>query len=355
MAPKMESLRTGWESWGDNERDVEDKSQSVTGAVRHVVVESNGSDSGGCLKPRRKHCASFPWARATQSVDGDLLKLMKMRWLVPFARYFEFWGQARKLLCPSFRPGALMAYRPMLQTKMRTLLTRPLASPDEWETHIERLVPARRVYEVKERHNPKLDAARQLAKLASEFSLPGALLVNELPFQWLSWFSYQPRARFGHNGKDVVLEPMRFVKESLNGTAQPSLALECLRQTEKLGHTEHENAEEVIAGTLGSMYSAGTDTTRAQRELDAVTGRERLPSLEDRPRLPFNEAMCKEVLRRRPIAPLSLTGRRRVLHDPAVYPEPGAFKPEQFLDKEGNLRDDLGTADVSALGGTWRK
>ncbi|KAH8994575.1 cytochrome P450 [Lactarius akahatsu] len=153
-------------------------------------------------------------------------------------------------------------------------------------------------------------------------------------------------------------------------------------------------AEEVIAGTL---YSAGTDTTvtailslliailldpnvqtRAQRELDAVTGRERLPSLEDRPRLPFIEAMCKEVLRRRPIAPLSvphadiydgffipkaLTGRRRVLHDPVVYPEPDAFKPERFLDKEGNLRDDqyfhqhLGTADVSALAlaGTWRK
>ncbi|KAH9039837.1 cytochrome P450, partial [Lactarius pseudohatsudake] len=46
--------------------------------------------------------------------------------------------------------------------------------------------------------------------------------------------------------------------------------------------------------------------TRAQRELDAVTGRERLPSLEDRPRLPFIEAMCKEVLRWRPIAPLSV-------------------------------------------------
>jgi cytochrome P450 len=43
---------------------------------------------------------------------------------------------------------------------------------------------------------------------------------------------------------------------------------------------------------------------RAQRELDAVTGRERLPTLEDRPRLPFIEAMCKEVLRWQPIAPL---------------------------------------------------
>lgn len=43
---------------------------------------------------------------------------------------------------------------------------------------------------------------------------------------------------------------------------------------------------------------------RAQAELDAVTGRERLPTFEDRPRLPFVDAVCKEVLRWRPVAPL---------------------------------------------------
>jgi hypothetical protein len=42
----------------------------------------------------------------------------------------------------------------------------------------------------------------------------------------------------------------------------------------------------------------------AQEELDAVTGRERLPTLEDRPRLPFVDAVCKEVCRCRPVLPL---------------------------------------------------
>ena len=42
----------------------------------------------------------------------------------------------------------------------------------------------------------------------------------------------------------------------------------------------------------------------AQKELDAVTGRERLPTFEDRPRLPFIDAICKEVLRWRPVTPL---------------------------------------------------
>src|SRR5712691_4402103 len=42
----------------------------------------------------------------------------------------------------------------------------------------------------------------------------------------------------------------------------------------------------------------------AQEELDAVTMRERLPTFEDRPRLPFVDAICKEVIRWRPISPL---------------------------------------------------
>jgi cytochrome P450 len=43
---------------------------------------------------------------------------------------------------------------------------------------------------------------------------------------------------------------------------------------------------------------------KAQDEIDAVTGRERFPNFEDRPRLPFVDALCKEVLRWRPAAPL---------------------------------------------------
>ena len=46
--------------------------------------------------------------------------------------------------------------------------------------------------------------------------------------------------------------------------------------------------------------------TRAQAELDAVTGRQRLPTFEDRPRLPFVDAVCKETLRWRPVTPLGM-------------------------------------------------
>lgn len=45
---------------------------------------------------------------------------------------------------------------------------------------------------------------------------------------------------------------------------------------------------------------------RAQDEVDAVVGRLRLPNLNDRQNLPYIDAIVKEVLRWRPVAPLGV-------------------------------------------------
>jgi len=214
------------------------------------------------------------------------------------------------------------------------------------------------------------------------------LLVNDIPLlryvpEWLPWLSYKPLARYGHNlGNEVMNGPMKFVKESIrNGTARPSLALENMQETEKLEGPERTKAEETITGALGSMYAAGTDTTLAsmitffaailirpeiqtmvQKQLDAVTGRERLPTFEDRPRLPLVDAVCREVLRWRPVTPLAIAHAATedyvyegyfipkgamvignswaILHDPDMYPDPDTFKPERFINADGTLRDD---------------
>ena len=43
---------------------------------------------------------------------------------------------------------------------------------------------------------------------------------------------------------------------------------------------------------------------RAQAELDAVVGRDRLPTFDDRSRLPYIEAICRELLRWQMVAAL---------------------------------------------------
>ena len=45
---------------------------------------------------------------------------------------------------------------------------------------------------------------------------------------------------------------------------------------------------------------------RAQAELDAIVGRDRLPSFDDRQRLPYTEAFCKELMRWQMVTPIGM-------------------------------------------------
>jgi len=317
---------------------------------------------------------------------------MEWGWLLTSARYGEFWRQGRKVLDRSLRPGAAAAYRPMQESKARLLLTRILKDPKDWEAHVEllqgELVLAMTYgYEVQGRNDRKVDAARKLVEIGSATILPGALLVNDLPFlrhipDWLPWISYKPLARAGRDlGLEAMHPPIQFVKDAMaKGTARPSLALENLQQIEELSGIDQKKALDAISGVLASMYLAGVDTSTAamktfflamalhpdimrkvQHEIDAVTGRDRLPTFDDHPRLPFVDAVCREVLRWQPVLPLArhatteddiyngflipkgaimVANSWAILHDPARYPEPDVFKPERFLNPDGSLVDD---------------
>ena len=48
---------------------------------------------------------------------------------------------------------------------------------------------------------------------------------------------------------------------------------------------------------------------RAQAQLDAVVGRDRLPTFNDQSQLPYIEAIVKEVMRWRPAGPMGLPRR----------------------------------------------
>ena len=45
---------------------------------------------------------------------------------------------------------------------------------------------------------------------------------------------------------------------------------------------------------------------RAQAEIDTIVGRKRLPKFEDRPRMPYIDAICRELVRWRMVTPLGM-------------------------------------------------
>ncbi|EJT98911.1 cytochrome P450 [Dacryopinax primogenitus] len=111
----------------------------------------------------------------------------------------------------------------------------------------------------------------------------------------------------------------------------------------------------------------------AQAQLDSVCG-SRGPSFEHRERLPYIEAIVKETIRWRPVAPIGVfhsateevkfqgfvipkgtlfldniwSASWAQSRDPALFPNPDTFEPARFLDAAGNLCPQ--TPDSNLLG-----
>ncbi|GAB6020876.1 Cytochrome P450 2 sub R member 1, variant 2 [Chamberlinius hualienensis] len=134
-----------------------------------------------------------------------------------------------------------------------------------------------------------------------------------------------------------------------------------------------------LLGSLWDIFLAGHDTTnssllwgflflscnpevqiKAQRELDSVVGRNRLPNLDDFSRLPYIEAVIMEIHRLANVAPLSVPHRcnqtteicnviipkgatvlqniHAVHMDPYLWEEPSKFKPERYINENQEIK-----------------
>ncbi|KDQ64958.1 hypothetical protein JAAARDRAFT_116817 [Jaapia argillacea MUCL 33604] len=229
-------------------------------------------------------------------------------------------------------------------------------------------------YEALEVNDPLIRTAVECIDGLSVVTTPGAFLVDALPFlrflpAWFPGAGFKKTAlKMRETLHRMADAPMDIVQKRLNsGTAVASFATNILNDQQLTDDDENH-----LKWAAASVYAGGSDSSvslvqgfflamthfpavqaLAQAELDAVVGPDRLPSLADRDRLPYLEALTNEVLRWSVVGPrggahqLSEDDTYRgylipkgtivfpnvwwFLHDPEIYPDPMEFKPERFL------------------------
>ncbi|KAJ7290029.1 cytochrome P450 [Mycena rebaudengoi] len=221
-----------------------------------------------------------------------------------------------------------------------------------------------------------LKRAAKMVHVFSEAATPSAWICDILPAikyipRWFPGAGFHKQAAIWRKMNfKVQADPYTWSKSNQinKDLVKPNLISTILDENINEGASLDEDS---LMWAAGSLFGAGSDTTvsaistccltKAQEELDRVVGRQRLPAGSDIQSLPYITAVITEVLRWRPVAPLGLPHRSTVedeyqgyripkgtlfmvnvwhiMHDLLIFPEPEQFKPERFLDDDGQHAD----------------
>ncbi|KAI0743770.1 cytochrome P450 [Daedaleopsis nitida] len=260
--------------------------------------------------------------RPSFTVVGELMRLEQS---TPLLRYGDDWRMHRKLEHSALGPAAVKQYQPIQEDLAALLAKQMLDDPEGFVDHV-RLAAARIVLAITyglspdKADNEYVTQAEDTMRMVSKYTHPGAFLADMFPVlkHLPSWMPFHQTARDGKAMiEHLVTKPFEHVKSEMKaGTAPPSLTHFLLTEHNK-GDLDH-----LIKWATGSLYGAHTYATTlsfmmamalnpdkqrlAQEEIDRVVGTERLPTINDRPRLPYIAALIKEVMRWNPAVPLGL-------------------------------------------------
>ncbi|TDL20092.1 cytochrome P450 oxidoreductase OrdA-like protein, partial [Rickenella mellea] len=278
--------------------------------------------------------------------------------------------------------SAVAQFNLLMELETRRFLSRVLAQPGQLQSFIRKLaggivLKMSHGYTINPTGNdPLVDLAEEALTKFSLAAAPGAWLVDFVPVlryipDWMPGAGFKLFAEeCSKMVKESTDKPHAFVRRQMaNGKAIPSFTSALL----EMNPDADAEGEFMIKKSASALYGGGTDTTvsalygfylamllnpqvqkKGQAELDVVIGTDRLPCFEDRSRLPYIEAIVKEVLRWNPVLPMGLPHasahddvyngylipRGSILlaniwqftHDPATYHQPFEFKPERFLE-----------------------
>ncbi|KAG5642132.1 hypothetical protein DXG03_003582 [Asterophora parasitica] len=254
--------------------------------------------------------------RPKLEMGGELLGYSQTLVLVAYGARFRTF---RKHFSRHF--GSLLSMErhiPIVEYETRRFLKRTLAGPEKLMINLRKftggiIMQLTYGYEVQDGEDPFVALIEDANDHFSAATVPGAFIVDFFPSiknlpEWLPGMGFMALAR-------------EWAQATAAGTARPSFVSESLENEKGLSASDIED----IKLAASSMYGGGADTTvsaeyafflamvlnpdvqmKAQAEIDAVIGNDRLPTLADRPDLPYINSIVSEVLRWNSVAPTGM-------------------------------------------------
>ncbi|OQE21561.1 hypothetical protein PENFLA_c014G03275 [Penicillium flavigenum] len=369
-----------WMHWLKH-KDLYGPISSVTVMGQTLVILNDTRTASELLRKRASLYSSRPHMVFASEMVGWVHALS----MQPYTQRFRAY---RKLLKPYFGSEMVVSqYARLQEVETDRFLWRVLKDQEKLTQHIQTEAGAvilRIAYGYRvEPHNQDIlvNLANEALEQFSIASTPGTWLVDLIPAlkyvpAWFPGAGFKRTAQeWRKNLEDVAKKPYALVQQRTeDGKYEPSFLSDIFRLN---GIPSSGSEEELVARwTTASLYGAGADTTvssvgtfflamalnphvqqNAQDEIDRLIGSGRLPTIADRDRMPYVNAVVKEVFRWHPALPMGIPHMSTaddmydgyyipkgsilmpniwaMMHDPALYHDPMAFKPDRFLEIDG--------------------
>ncbi|KAF8904507.1 cytochrome P450 [Mucidula mucida] len=307
--------------------------------------------------------------------------------------YGEEWRRDRRIMQQRLRREETSVLHPVHLNKCKALLHDLLTDQAHFEEHFKRFPASVMTYAVyghnAEPQDELLELTYETIGLFSGALFPGTNLLNMCPPlrhipPWIPLpILPELHKRCAYSRKllrQIQNFPYSSVKKSMEaGTAVPCWTVDMIEKNSVEG--AHHVPEDVVKAVGVTTFAAAMETVlsvllsftlamiqfphiqaKAQAEIDAVIGNDRLPTFEDRDSLVYVEALVREVLRWHGPFPLGVPhssteddvykgyfipkgttiiyNQWAMSRDERFYANPYEFSPERFITPEGTISED---------------
>ncbi|KAH6955729.1 cytochrome P450 [Ilyonectria sp. MPI-CAGE-AT-0026] len=312
-----------------------------------------------------------------------------------FMPYGQHWRAVRKYMHSALNLNTSQTYRPIQDFESKQVLFDIVDKPEDFYDHNRRYSASVTMLCIYGRRianwdDPTVTEVYEALNNFAENSSPGKWIVDAFPSLAAlpEIFTQRWRTRaskaFDYDLAVWLKLWRRLVAEIEDGTAP-----ECFGKHLYLANPSKDGIDESGAAFIaGGMIEAGTDSTsttinnwilccllfpealkKAQEELDRVVGRDRMPTFEDEPNLPYMRAMVRETVRFRPFTKFGINHAVSeddwydgkfipkdsvimlnwwaIHNDPEIYPDPKTYNPERFLNFSLTTAEGINANDVT--------